>query len=524
MLLKKLPQLLPLRLSTARQVAKTATAVDPRSKENIKSNIKTQPLISCRRTQFNLLQHEREDAKFGTLELASKGWLHNKSKGDHFTLNPWLTSDHLQQEMQPVESLNLALDQQLQENLYEHLQIRKLTPIQSKAMPLMLDNFHTLIAAETGCGKTLAYLLPILDKLLKTKRERCLNTPRALILTPGRELATQIAQVTERLIKGTDLKVKCLLGGQTKQLMMNPEFEEVDVLVATLGALSKLVTTGIYRMEQVRHVVLDEADTMLDDSFTDKLTYFLKRFPFHLNHLGDKNTVGTQLVLASATLPTNTREILQRIIDVDTIREVVSPHLHHLMPHVQQKFLRITKADRPANLLSLVKQDMSKKRPVIVFSNKSVTSDYVSIFLNNMGVNCLNLNGDMLMKIRLGRFEQFQTGECDILSTTDVGSRGLDTTRARHVINFDFPLHVSDYIHRCGRIGRVGNVMQKCLVTNLISSRREIEVVQRIEHAARTGGLLPNVNANIKNIINRRIMEEMKAAGIKLPESHEEAF
>lgn len=231
--------------------------------------------------------------------------------------------------------------------------------------------------------------------------------------------------------------------------------------------------------------------------------------------------MGTQLLLASATMPTNTREILQRVIDVETIREVVSPQLHYLMPHVTQKFLRMSKADRPANLLTLAKQNLSKRRPLIVFSNKSATSDYVSIFLNNNGINCVNLNGDMLMKIRIGRFEQFQSGNCDVLSTTDVGSRGLDTTRARHVLNFDFPLHVSDYIHRCGRIGRVSS-LDRSLVTNFISSRREIDVVQRIEHAARTGGLLPDVNANIKNIINKRILDEMKEAGVPLPQ--EEAF
>lgn len=231
----------------------------------------------------------------------------------------------------------------------------------------------------------------------------------------------------------------------------------------------------------------------------------------------DEHNVGTQMVLASATMPTNINELLQRVIDVNTLHQVVSTNLHKLMPHVKQKFLRITKADRPLNLLTIVKQELSKKRPLIIFSNKSVASDYVSIFLNDSGVNCINLNGDMLMKIRVGRFEQFQDGQCNVLSTTDIGSRGLDTSRARHVINFDFPLHISDYIHRCGRIGRVGN-REKCYVTNLISSRREVEVVQRIEHAARTGGLLPNVNANIRNIINQRIMNEMKAAGMPLAE------
>ncbi|KAH8360935.1 hypothetical protein KR093_000540 [Drosophila rubida] len=491
----------------------------------------SKPLISCRRTQFNLLEHERSDAKFGAVALCSKGWLHNKSKGDHFTLNATITGEQRQSEMQSLEDFlgtgQLELDEQLLKNLKTELGIKQLTSIQAQAMPIVDGSFHTLIAAETGCGKTLAYLLPVLNRRLKflqrdSSPERQLNEPTVLILTPGRELATQITQITRKLCAGTNLKVKALLGGNTKQQMMNPEFEQMDILVATLGAVSKLVTTGIYRMDQVRHVVLDEADTLLDDSFTDKLTYFLRRFPFHRNHVQNSSVVGTQLLLASATMPTNTKEILQKVIDVETIRQVASPHLHYLMPHVTQKFMRISKADRPANLLLMAKQDKVKRRPLIVFSNKSATSDYVSIFLNNSGINCLNLNGDMLMKIRLGRFEEFQSGNCDVLSTTDVGSRGLDTTRARHVINFDFPLHVSDYIHRCGRIGRVGS-MDKSLVTNLISSRREIDVVQRIEHAARIGGLLPDVNANIKNIINSRIVAEMKQAGIEVP-SQEEAF
>nr|XP_016945527.1 probable ATP-dependent RNA helicase DDX28 [Drosophila suzukii] len=532
-----------LRVQSFRQTASFATAVavktqtkPPKAKptKNKSKNTREQPLISCRRSQFNLTQYERTDAKFGSLSLASKGWLHNKSKGDFFILNASVQGEELQQEMQAIDEFlaatGLQLHPQLLENLQGELGIKLVTGIQKQGIPIVHGKEHCLIAAETGCGKTLTYLLPILNKLLQRESlpERKLNTPRVLILTPGRELATQIAGVTEKLIQGTNLKVQSLLGGNTKQLMMNPQFEEVDILVATLGALSKLVTTGIYRMEQVRHLVLDEADTLLDDTFTDKLTYFLRRFPFHLLQ---KEDAGTQLILASATMPTNTREILHKVIDVDTIREVVSPHLHRLMPHVTQKFLRMSKADRPATILSLVKQDIAKRRPLIVFSNKSTTSDYVSIFLNNSGVNCLNLNGDMLMKIRLGRFEQFQNGHCDVLSTTDVGSRGLDTTRARHVVNFDFPLHVSDYIHRCGRIGRVGN-MDKALVTNMISSRREIDVVQRIEHAARTGGLLPDVNANIRNIINKRIVAEMKKAGVPVPvlgsgnghQGQEEAF
>lgn len=278
------------RVSGASRTATFATKASPKLATKRAETVPKKPrkaLISCKRNQFNLLQHENSDAKFGTLPLASKGWLHQKSKGDYFILNASVSGDELQQNQHSgglLESGNMELHPQLLENLRTELAIKQLTLIQAKAMPIVHDNCHTLIAAETGCGKTIAYLLPILNRLLgRQAPERKLNSPRTLILTPGRELAMQIANVAERLVQGTDLKVKYLLGGNTKQIMMSPQFEKVDVLVATLGALSKLVTTGIYRMEHVRHLVLDEADTLLDDTFTDKLTYFLKRFPVRLS-------------------------------------------------------------------------------------------------------------------------------------------------------------------------------------------------------------------------------------------------
>ncbi|KAM7353841.1 putative ATP-dependent RNA helicase Dbp21E2 [Cochliomyia hominivorax] len=508
-----------------RRFAATQAALKTKHANAKKSKTQELALIQCKRDKFNLYKPLEAHCMFGTVPLASSGWLHNKSKGDWFHINATVTEQDKSKEMQDLNEFlkinRLHFDDILVENLKTQFDVKTLTNIQCQGWPKLKDNFHTLIAAETGCGKTICYLMPIIQKIIEYKSRaeniRKLNSPLAVILTPGRELASQIGGVIQKLSSNLNVQVKTILGGNTKQLMLNPEFGDVDIVVASVGAMSKLVTTGIYRMNHVRHMVLDEADTLLDDSFSDKLVHFLKRFAFHKNLSQNSNDVGTQLVLASATMPTNIQELLHKVIDVETIHEVVSPHLHKLMPHVDQRFLRVNKSDRPAHLLTIVKKELSLRRPVIIFSNKTPTCDYVSIFLNNSGINCLNLNGDMLMKIRLGRFEQFQNAECDVLSTTDVGSRGLDTTRARHVINFDFPLHVSDYIHRSGRIGRVGN-MEKCLVTNLISSRREIDVVQRIEHAARCGGLLPDVNANIKNIINKKIMKDMKEAGIEMPQ------
>lgn len=292
---------------------------------------------------------------------------------------------------------------------------------------------------------------------------------------------------------------------------MNPSFDDVDVLVGTVGAVSKLVTNGIYRMERVRHVVLDEADTLLDDSFNEKLAYFLRRFPFHRNLMMVRpgEAVATQLVLVSATIPRNYAELLEPVLRADTVQLVASEELHRLQRMVPQRFFRLNKSDRPSQLLGIVKAEVERRRPVLVFSNRTPTADFVSLLLNEAGVQCLNLTGDMQVAIREGRFEQFQRGECPVLSTTDVGSRGLDTSGVAHVVNFDFPLHVSDYIHRCGRVGRVGSRVKDAVVTNFVSSAREVSLVQRIEHAARTDHQLPDVNANITGIIKERMMRNM---------------
>lgn len=131
-------------------------------------------------------------------------------------------------------------------------------------------------------------------------------------------------------------------------------------------------------------------------------------------------------------MPTNTNQLLQTIIDPTTMHEVVSPKLHRILPHLEQHFIRINKSGRPVQLLRLIKQELEKRRPLIVFSNKSATSDYVSMFLNENGVNCINLNGDMPADLRIGQFEKFQSGQVDVLSTTDMASRGLDTTRVNY--------------------------------------------------------------------------------------------
>lgn len=248
-------------------------------------------LIRCKRPTFNLYKPLEAHCKFGSVPLASSGWLHKKAKGDWFQINATVTEGDKSKEMQDVKEFlqnsSIHFEDKLKENLREKFEVKSLTNIQRQGWPKLMENHHTLIAAETGCGKTICYLMPIMQKVLERKaseeNSRKFNTPLAVILTPDRELATQIGGVIEKLSQNLNIRVKTILGGNTKQLMLNPDFEDVDIVVASVGALSKLVTTGIYRMDHVRHVVLDEADTLLDDSFSDKLVHFLKRFPVSAN-------------------------------------------------------------------------------------------------------------------------------------------------------------------------------------------------------------------------------------------------
>lgn len=251
------------------------------------------PFITCTKSKYDLHLGDKINrfAALGTIPLLSDGWLSRKSKGDSFTIHPHkdadketvLSSDY----QQPFESV--GLDPKLVENIKNRLNLRTTTYVQHKAIQTILDDKHALIAAETGCGKTMAYLLPILQHLLQSKREKGgadelpFNTPRAVIITPSRELTQQIGGVCEQLTEDTGLNSHVIIGGHMKSYIRSAPMDNVDILIGSIGGLSKVITSNVYKMNAVRHVVLDEADTLLDAGFVGQLRYILKRFPVILN-------------------------------------------------------------------------------------------------------------------------------------------------------------------------------------------------------------------------------------------------
>lgn len=442
-------------------------------------------LISCKRKDYNYYLGTHYD-KLDEVPLASKGWNHSKSKNDYFTVLPIPTEydedSHLFTEF---GIHNLVIDRLKTQG------IEKATEFQSRAIPTIHKGVHTLLAAETGCGKTISYILPIIQGIINSKSEN-LNTPKAVIIVPNRELAYQAGEMAKLLCDPVGVAVKILVGGRTKQMMMNPTFNEVDIVVATPGVLGKLSTVGIYKLNEVRWLVLDEADTLIDDSFIERMEGLVKRM------------AQAQLILVSATLPRKLPDMLAPY--EQTMEQVISPKLHKPLLNITQQFRKMTKSMKPANLLQIAKVN---KDPMLIFTNRNQTCNWLAMFLRENDIPCANINGDMNYAIRIEQWNQFVRGEAKILSATDVGSRGLNTIQVKHVLNYDFPLYMADYIHRIGRVGRLGSP-QNCKVTNFICGPEEVSIVQQIELSIRRNQALTNVDGNITNIVQNKILRKIR--------------
>ncbi|XP_029844893.2 probable ATP-dependent RNA helicase DDX28 [Ixodes scapularis] len=488
-----------------------------------KQGNKQHPLITCKRPEFNCyLGHVLN--KHDEVKLASAGWHHRKSAGDHFTIhkitaNPSILipkEEVYEDEENSFEAhgVHPAVLRGLQE-----MGIRQPTLIQREAIPAILRKNNILCSAETGSGKTLAYLVPILTALLGRRDgatggvSEKTGAPEVVILAPGRELVNQIGDVAQRLCSHGNIRVDILSGRRAVKLGS----ERLEVVVSTPGLLASLVRRGKMDLSLVRQVVVDEADTLLDDSFSDTVTEILQ--DAQVQDLRQDNfQVGAQLILVGATLPTEITDSLSGLVDEETLVNVTTPQLHRLLPHVQHKFLRLRSSSKAGALIETVKTDANAGRPVMVFSNAAPSCKWVAHFLAENNISVTSLHGDLLLKDRRESYNRFSSGEATVLACTDLGSRGLDTTHVEHVVNFDFPHHMSDYIHRCGRVGRVGSTVDTCRVTNFVVTPPQVDLVQKIERAARQTKALPRVDANIARFLDERNQaKELEELGRREP-------
>ena len=319
-----------------------------------------------------------------------------------------------------------------------------MTPIQAQAIPVVLTGQDVMGAAQTGTGKTAAFSLPLLQRLLK--HENASASParhpvRALVLLPTRELADQVAQQIAQYAKYTQLRSAVVFGGMD----MKPQTAElkkgVEVLVATPGRLLDHIEAKNAVLNQVEYVVLDEADRMLDIGFLPDLQRILSYLP--------KNRT---TLLFSATFSPEIKRLAGSYLQNPVTIEVARPN--ETASTVEQRFYSAHDDDKRGIIRHIVRE--RGIRQAFVFVNSKLGCARLTRSLERDGLRATALHGDKSQDERLKAVEAFKAGEVDLLVCTDVAARGLDIKDVPAVFNFDVPFNAEDYVHRIGRTGRAG--------------------------------------------------------------------
>ncbi|MCQ0029610.1 DEAD/DEAH box helicase [Burkholderia glumae] len=320
----------------------------------------------------------------------------------------------------------------------------KPTPIQAKAIPVVLSGRDVMGAAQTGTGKTASFSLPIIQRLLpqaNTSASPARHPVRALILTPTRELADQVAANVHSYAKHTALRSAVVFGG----VDMNPQMAElrrgVEILIATPGRLLDHVQQKTANLGQVQMLVLDEADRMLDMGFLPDLQRILNLLPKARQTLLFSATFSPEIKKLAATYLTNPQTI-----------EVARSNA--TATNVTQIVYDIAEGDKQAAVVKLIRDRALKQ--VIVFCNSKIGASRLARLLERDGVVATAIHGDRSQNERMQALEAFKRGEVEALVATDVAARGLDIAELPAVINFDLPFSAEDYVHRIGRTGRAG--------------------------------------------------------------------
>lgn len=318
------------------------------------------------------------------------------------------------------------------------------TPIQEQAIPFGLKNEDILAAAQTGTGKTLAYLLPIFDQMVSfwgSKRPKKNRGPYALILSPTRELAQQIAQCAQTIAKVTNFRVATVIGGKKYSSQINKLKQGCDILIATPGRLIDLLDQHALTLNAVHYLVLDEVDRMLDMGFWPPVYSIVKKTP-----------VKRQTFFFSATL---TPVVLEkaRLLQKNPQRIEIS-HCGDTADTVEEYVMPVMTAQKQSLLVALLEE----KKPLraIVFTHTKQEADTCTHLLQKTGLKADSIHSDKTQAKRDRALKYFKNGNLEVLVATDVLARGIDVSDVEMVVNLSVPDNPEDYVHRIGRTGRAG--------------------------------------------------------------------
>ncbi|UFH55574.1 DEAD/DEAH box helicase [Spirosoma sp. KNUC1025] len=338
------------------------------------------------------------------------------------------------------------------------------TPIQQKTIPLSLGNHDVLGIAQTGTGKTAAYLLPLLMKIKYAQG----SAPRGLILAPTRELVLQINEAVSELGKYTDLRHLALYGGLGPKTQIETLRKGVDLLVATPGRFMDLYRLGEIVTKDIRTMVLDEADKMMDMGFMPQIRSILEVIPTKRQNLLFSATFGGRVERLSA-------EFLEAPIKVEVTPQASTAEM------VNQVLYEVPNFRTKINMLDyLVSKDAFQR--VIIFARTKGTAENIYKFLARKVVESDKIrviHANKGQNTRINAMDAFKEGNVQILVATDVAARGIDVAQVSHVINFDLPLIYEDYVHRIGRTGRA-NHTGEAITFLTMAEEYHVQKIERI--------------------------------------------
>ncbi len=358
------------------------------------------------------------------------------------------------------------------------------TPIQKAAIPELMLGRDLLGQAQTGTGKTAAFALPLIEKLAGNKE---LNA-KVLVMTPTRELATQVAESFKSYSsESSNFKTVAIYGGTDYRNQISSLKRKVDVVVGTPGRIMDHIRQGTFKINCINCLVLDEADEMLNMGFLEDIEWIIDQLP--------KNK---QMVLFSATMPNEIRKIAKKYLNDPA--EILIKSVKKETQLISQKFLYVQrhhKLDALKRILEL------NNEGVIIFVRTKLLTTSIAEALENSGHTVAVLNGDVPQNQRENTVDRLKKGFIDILVATDVAARGLDVERIKLVVNYDFPFDKETYTHRIGRTGRAGRSGEAILFVN----QREKHFLRNLENSTRTK--IEEINIPSNKIINEKRMEKL---------------
>lgn len=311
------------------------------------------------------------------------------------------------------------------------------TEIQQKAIPVILAGQEIIGIAQTGTGKTAAYLLPILMKVKYAQG----TDPRALILVPTKELTLQVADHATRLARYTDLRILPIYGGVGPKTQIENIQKGVDMLIATPGRFMEIYLRGELITKQIKHLVIDEADRMMDMGFMPQLRKIFEVIPRKRQNL-----------LFSATFPEKVEQLAAEFLEFPVRVEITPPATP--ARQVEQELYHIPNLKTKINFLDHLLQHPEFSR-VMIFTRTKETADNVFKYIDRKHLGPVRvIHSNKGQNSRINAVNEFREGKLRVLVSTDVTARGIDIAEVSHVINFDVPIQYDDYVHRIGRTGR----------------------------------------------------------------------